>query len=317
MKIKQKKAVEAPAQVKHAVQQITSTPLAELASVLRGFKWTFDKGDINHWVSVLDHFDSFFEEFTSKRADVQLRLGEAGVEADSPFPTTGCLAVLSATCVLLENCSNKTAYSSSEHLTNLLAAPVPEVVAAAVQTFQVLLRKTHHTSVRWVAPPGLSQRLLCLSKGWGGKEEGLDLVVCASADVSAARQALHKATTLRFDFSSSEQSRASAGGSAAAGAQLTTLHVPALDGFTESEHEILAGLVLRYKVPAALRFELLCRIRIARNFGTLAGRRQLVWQRLMAFNVLLQCSPTAGAQPAWAVSSAHGPAVYVGVVLGC
>eukprot|EP00882_Tetradesmus_deserticola_P034397 GHRQ01039440.1.p1 GENE.GHRQ01039440.1~~GHRQ01039440.1.p1 ORF type:complete len:219 (-),score=90.14 GHRQ01039440.1:148-804(-) len=181
MKIKQKKAVEAPAQVKHAVQQITSTPLAELASVLRGFKWTFDKGDINHWVSVLDHFDSFFEEFTSKRADVQLRLGEAGVEADSPFPTTGCLAVLSATCVLLENCSNKTAYSSSEHLTNLLAAPVPEVVAAALQTFQVLLRKTHHTSVRWVAPPGLSQRLLCLSKGWGGKEEvrTLDLLPAA------------------------------------------------------------------------------------------------------------------------------------------
>jgi hypothetical protein len=58
-----------------------------------------------------------------------------------------------------------------QHLTHLLAAPVPEVVAAALQAFQVLLRKTHHTSVRWTAPPGLSQRLLCLSKGWGGKEE--------------------------------------------------------------------------------------------------------------------------------------------------
>lgn len=58
-----------------------------------------------------------------------------------------------------------------QHLTNLLAAPVQEVVAAALQTFQVLLRKTHHTSVRWAAPPGLSQRLLCLSKGWGGKDE--------------------------------------------------------------------------------------------------------------------------------------------------
>jgi hypothetical protein len=58
-----------------------------------------------------------------------------------------------------------------QHLTNLLAAPVQEVVASALQTFQVLLRKTHHTSVRWAAPPGLSQRLLCLSKGWGGKDE--------------------------------------------------------------------------------------------------------------------------------------------------
>ena len=42
------------------------------------------------------------------------------------------------------------------------------------------------------------------------------------------------------------------------------------------------------------RFELLCRVRIARGFGTLVGRRQLVKQRLLAFNVLLQCSPTAG-----------------------
>jgi hypothetical protein len=42
------------------------------------------------------------------------------------------------------------------------------------------------------------------------------------------------------------------------------------------------------------RFELLCRIRIARGFGALATRRQLVKQRLLAFNVLLQCSPTAG-----------------------
>lgn len=58
-----------------------------------------------------------------------------------------------------------------QHLTNLLAAPVPEVVAAALQTFQVLVRKTHHTSVRWTPPVGLTQRLLALSRGWGGKEE--------------------------------------------------------------------------------------------------------------------------------------------------
>jgi hypothetical protein len=58
-----------------------------------------------------------------------------------------------------------------QHLSHLLAAPVPEVVAAALQTFQVLVRKTHHTSVRWTPPAGLTQRLLSLSKGWGGKEE--------------------------------------------------------------------------------------------------------------------------------------------------
>jgi hypothetical protein len=84
--------------------------------------------------------------------------------------------------------------------------------------------------------------------------QGLDLVVCASSDVSAAKQALQKATTLHFEFSSSEQAAPGTGSSTAAGAQLTSLHVPGLDAFTESEHEILAGLVQRYKVPAASRW---------------------------------------------------------------
>lgn len=67
-------------------------------------------------MAVLDHFDSFFEQRVSQRADVQLRVadGGGGSADDPPFPTAACLAVLSATCVLLENCSNKTAYNSSE-----------------------------------------------------------------------------------------------------------------------------------------------------------------------------------------------------------
>jgi hypothetical protein len=136
-----------PPNVKDVVDRITGTPLDELAGVLQGFNWSYDKvrrapqplclhcgvvlrrrpclacaltvrlrclqGDINHWVDVLDHFDSFLEQRVSQRADVQLRV-QQGAPADPPFPTATCLAVLSATCVLLENCSNKAAYNSSE-----------------------------------------------------------------------------------------------------------------------------------------------------------------------------------------------------------
>lgn len=64
-------------------------------------------------MAVLDHFDSFFEQRVSQRSDVQLK-AEEGAADDPPFPTDTCLAVLSATYVLLENCSNKAAYNSSE-----------------------------------------------------------------------------------------------------------------------------------------------------------------------------------------------------------
>ena len=40
------------------------------------------------------------------------------------------------------------------------------------------------------------------------------------------------------------------------------------------------------------RFELLTRIRIAKSFDNLEGRRQLVKERLLAFYVLFQSSPS-------------------------
>lgn len=64
---------------------------------------------------------------------------------------------------------------------------------------------------------------------------------------------LHKATTLHFEFSSSgAPAGAQAEGSSSSRA-LTTIHVPNLDSFTESEHQILAELVRRYNVPQAQR----------------------------------------------------------------
>lgn len=64
-------------------------------------------------------------------------------------------------------------------------------------------------------------------------------------------QVLHKATTLHFEFSSSASAGSGAPGEASRA--VTTIHVPNLDSFTESEHQILAELVRRYKVPQAHR----------------------------------------------------------------
>jgi len=58
-----------------------------------------------------------------------------------------------------------------QHLTSLLAAPDPDVVAATLQALVAFVRKTHVSSVRWHGNTGLNDRLLALSQGWGGKEE--------------------------------------------------------------------------------------------------------------------------------------------------
>ena len=58
-----------------------------------------------------------------------------------------------------------------QHLTSLLAAPDPDVVAATLEALVAFVRKTHVSSVRWHGNTGLNDRLLALSQGWGGKEE--------------------------------------------------------------------------------------------------------------------------------------------------
>lgn len=77
------------------------------------------------------------------------------------------------------------------------------------------------------------------------------MALCSVLPVhSLSVQVLHKATTLHFEFSSSS---APADARPDSSRSVTSIHVPNLDSFAESEHQILAELVRRYKVPQAQR----------------------------------------------------------------
>jgi hypothetical protein len=80
---------------------------------------------------------------------------------------------------------------------------------------------------------------------------------------------------------------------------LTALPTLAADGTGDNSGCRRCGWLTSSAV-CLCRFELLRRIRVARNFSSLTGRRHLVRQRLLAFNALLQCNPTAGEQ--WQIS---------------
>ena len=155
------------------------------------------QGDFHHWVALFNHFDVLFDELLKPRADLALRYDQAEAKTDPPFPSSTVVAVLRVTATILENCSNKHLYHSydvsphaptcccvarllsltddgcvlGQHLTSLLAAPDPDVVAATLQALVAFVRKTHVSSVRWHGNAGLNDRLLALSAGWGGKEE--------------------------------------------------------------------------------------------------------------------------------------------------
>eukprot|EP00200_Dunaliella_tertiolecta_P012804 CAMPEP_0202388378 /NCGR_PEP_ID=MMETSP1127-20130417/77152_1 /ASSEMBLY_ACC=CAM_ASM_000462 /TAXON_ID=3047 /ORGANISM="Dunaliella tertiolecta, Strain CCMP1320" /LENGTH=397 /DNA_ID=CAMNT_0048989769 /DNA_START=78 /DNA_END=1268 /DNA_ORIENTATION=- len=292
-KVKLKKGFELPPNIQEFCDRVNNTPLnsPSFGQVLSEFRWEYDKGDFYHWVPLFNRFEDFFTEQIKPRQDLQLK-DAAQFTADPPFPVENCLQVLRVTSILLENCSNKHVYASYEHLGSLLAAPHAEVVAAALQSLLSFLKKTHHAHIRWHGYKDLNTRLNVLAQGWGGKEEGLDLLSCVSEDQRTIQQNLAKATTLKFDFFQEFSSAAQQPAGVAGASGKVSIVVRGVDKLPQSDHGLLAELVQRYQVDEQHRFSLLCKIRQARSFATLESRRLLVFTRLISFVVFAQSSPS-------------------------
>lgn len=176
-----------------------------------------------------------------------------------------------------------------QHLSSLLASTDADVVEACLQTLAAFLKKAVGKYV--IRDSGLHSKLFAFAQGWGGKEEGLGLVACAVRDGSD-QVSNDLGSTLHFEFYADDTSNAlSASEQPIQGLQI--IHLPKVNSYQLSDVELLHKLVLDHKVPPALRFFLLTRLRFARAFSSLASRHQYTCVRLYAFMVLVQsCSDT-------------------------
>ena len=123
------------------IKRLSSISLAELPAHLNSLskRWPYPRGDLYHWISALDRFDSILENFNSKYGlDVgpqkqpfgvsQLLEGSPGFDekklAELHFGQDGdrelIQAILSFTKLLLEKCGNRNLYNSSDRLNDLL-----------------------------------------------------------------------------------------------------------------------------------------------------------------------------------------------------
>jgi E3 ubiquitin-protein ligase HUWE1 len=315
MRIKSRRAVEPPEAIRSAIDAVLAQPLDALGDALQGFTWEFEsKGDVHHWIPLLDRFDAYFEAHLKSRRDLSLAppppaaaagagVGSSGSAApaaaaqqpaaaaaeDPPFPAAALLQILRVTALILEGCSNKHLYNSYEYLSLLLAAPDSAVVLAALQTLAACVRKSSAPTARWAGAEDLNARLLVLAGGWGGGDDAPDLLACASgAPLQSAPTSLH------FQFyAKPAEGAASAAGAAGAAGGLRVIDLPAIDRLPESDHELLERLVREHDVPADKRFALLHKIRVARAFGgDSEARRALLRTRLLAFYVAFQSNPS-------------------------
>ncbi|EFJ18137.1 ubiquitin-protein ligase, UPL1 [Selaginella moellendorffii] len=283
MKVKRKRGAETPPRIRSFINNVVSTPLESIHTVLSSFYWDFEKGDFFHWLDLINHFDSFLEKFVTSRKDLQLDL-EGSDESD--VPKEAVLQVLRVTRCLLDNCVNRSFYNSLEHLTVLLASTDPDIVLDTLLTLASYVKRPAQVAraFRVHRDPVMNGKLFSLSQGWGGKEEGLGLLACTSSSGCDA-EACRLGSFLHFEFYKEGESR----DSSASGLQV--IHIENLHQYPGSDLQVLKTLVEQYKVPDNLKFSLLTRIRFARAFSILETRRQYVRIRLAAFTALIQSNP--------------------------
>jgi E3 ubiquitin-protein ligase HUWE1 len=97
--------------IREFVATATSIPLDELVPYLSTFprQWPFPRGDLYHWIPLLNRFDTILEEEVLK---YKLKEGPQTIPWDQ-YDKNLVIGVLDFTRLLVENCGNRSLYASS------------------------------------------------------------------------------------------------------------------------------------------------------------------------------------------------------------
>lgn len=109
--------------------------------------------------------------------------------------------ILSVSHRLVRNSSHDTrhVYNSIEHISALLSDDCPPVILQCLEILNVLLQRYHKfRSTRVTITPDISDRLVELAHGWGGRENSLGLLECCSQ--TPAYQLSSMGKTLLFEY---------------------------------------------------------------------------------------------------------------------
>ncbi|KAL8928633.1 MAG: hypothetical protein Q9172_000848 [Xanthocarpia lactea] len=157
------------------VAKATNLPIARLPAHLHAFprQWPFPRGDLYHWIPLLDLFDSILKQINQEyglqdgpqtvpfgRTVLEKGIAEAGKDRARTMTSQETLNelgfshdgdkylaqdILSFSCELLENCGNRSLYSSSDRLGHLLNTTDLSLLRSTLQ-LAVRLAQRYHAS---------------------------------------------------------------------------------------------------------------------------------------------------------------------------
>ncbi|KAJ1950952.1 E3 ubiquitin-protein ligase tom1, partial [Linderina macrospora] len=168
IKKQQHKRLNFPQQeIRHLREALENGPVDTLAGTLQEYsEWRFVRGDMYHWIKVLNRFDEILADVCSKYnlSVPQARAFDSGTQKL-------LVAILSFSCLLLENCINRNLYSSTDRLDHLLNTSDHAVLEC---TLRILVR----TAQRWsyqrdlkTSMISMSGRLTTIADSWHAKND--------------------------------------------------------------------------------------------------------------------------------------------------
>ncbi len=153
----------------------TKTPLSQLPSQIRSFPraWPFPRGDLYHWIPLLNRFDTVLEKFNQEYGlhtgpqtqPFERRLLIRGIADDEKISEIGdseldalgygpdgdrelVEVILDFSRLLMENCGNRSLYSSSERLNDLLNTTSTSLLSCTLRLATRLAQRYHASRQR-------------------------------------------------------------------------------------------------------------------------------------------------------------------------
>ncbi|KAF8525043.1 hypothetical protein BU17DRAFT_41797 [Hysterangium stoloniferum] len=279
------------------IATILRTPTDGLPDILGPIEtWKWPRSDLHSWIKVLNKFDTVLEEIIRNYEVDKLQ-----VNTFTPLTKRIICSILTFERLLLENSTNRKLFCSYDRLSSLLFTSDLDVLVADLQ---LLLRPAQQYSAQASVSHALNistPRLQALAKRWPGvRENGLEFVDIASDKKQSEVEALPTdASQVIFTFyrkpSTDEKKPVEVAETDPFDAQQrkqpttapVSIHLGPLAQSSKSTMDILADAVEKYSVPNEEKFELMCKIRVARALGKehFEERVKLVMVRLLAIAV--------------------------------
>ncbi|KAG4304837.1 hypothetical protein PORY_001890 [Pneumocystis oryctolagi] len=315
MKIKRavpKKISQPPLELKEVIDRASEVIEEELPLLLNGFQeWKYARGDLFHWVTVLNRFDGILERICKEYVLKSVQTIVFTIKTKELL-----LAILRFSTILLDNCSNRNIYNSCNYLNDLLYSTDIDVVehtlCLSLRLAQRVSSQRYYRSNYFIS----SERCLKLAMSLQQSSQergtsGIDMVKLLSDSYATdiyksvyyafyrhlnPIEAIALSSTKDKETLSStpvskgkvkENQSLSLSESIDDSAEgMTAIKIGSEKLYNRQVEDIFSDAISTYNIPTANYFDLMLRIRFAKYVYDKKKRQQLVCIKILAIAVL-------------------------------